>query len=180
MPDDVTVLKSELQMMVNELKDFFMKEMSKLTMEVTSVNHTVEGVEKRLFTLTTRVQQLEHNAPKTEESKEDSFDVDDHPEDNVYFLDGSIDTKMTSENRARRILARNRKGMGGHRTRCTYGNDDPYAKIKFTIPSFYGRYDAEEYLDWEMIVEQKFASHLVPEQHRVRQATSKFKNFAII
>ena len=35
--------------------------------------------------------------------------------------------------------------------------DDPFAKIKFTIPSFSGHYDAEAYLDWEMTVEQKFA-----------------------
>lgn len=59
-------------------------------------------------------------------------------------------------------------------------NDDPFAKVKFTIPSFSGAYDAEAYLDWEMTVEQKFNSHLVPEQHRVRQATSEFKDFAII
>jgi hypothetical protein len=41
-------------------------------------------------------------------------------------------------------------------------------------------YDAEAYFDWEMTVENKFSSHLVPEQHRVRQATSEFKDFAII
>jgi hypothetical protein len=32
--------------------------------------------------------------------------------------------------------------MGGNRT-----NDDPFAKLKFTNPSFPGKYDAEEYLD---------------------------------
>ena len=58
--------------------------------------------------------------------------------------------------------------------------DDPYAKTELTIPSFSGHYDAEGYLDWEMIVEQKFSAHLVPEHHRVRQATSEFKDFAII
>ena len=31
-----------------------------------------------------------------------------------------------------------------------------------------------------MTVEQKFNSHLVPKQHRVRQATSEFRDFAII
>jgi hypothetical protein len=30
-----------------------------------------------------------------------------------------------------------------------------------------------------MTVEKKFSSHLVPEQHRVRQATSEFKDFAL-
>ena len=58
--------------------------------------------------------------------------------------------------------------------------DDPYAKVKFKIPSFSGYYDAEKYFDWEMTVEQKFSAHLVPEQHRVRQASSEFKDFAIM
>jgi hypothetical protein len=31
-----------------------------------------------------------------------------------------------------------------------------------------------------MTIEQKFSSHLVPKQHRVRQATSEFKDFALI
>ena len=70
--------------------------------------------------------------------------------------------------------------MGGNKNRHNQGNNDPYAKIKFTIPPFHGKYDAEEYLDWEMTIEQKFASHLVPDHHKVRQATSEFKDFAII
>lgn len=31
-----------------------------------------------------------------------------------------------------------------------------------------------------MTVEQKFTSHIVPDRHKVRQATSEFKDFAII
>jgi hypothetical protein len=31
-----------------------------------------------------------------------------------------------------------------------------------------------------MLVEQKFAAHLVPKRHKVRQATSEFKDFALI
>jgi hypothetical protein len=31
-----------------------------------------------------------------------------------------------------------------------------------------------------MTIDNKFSSHLVPKQHRVRQATSEFKDFAII
>jgi hypothetical protein len=31
-----------------------------------------------------------------------------------------------------------------------------------------------------MTLEQKFSAHLVPKQHRVRQATSEFKDFSII
>jgi hypothetical protein len=73
--------------------------------------------------------------------------------------------------------------MGGnpnHHNQHYIRNDDPFAKVKFYIPPFNGSYDAEAYLDWEMTVEQKFISHLVPEQHRVRQATSEFKDFSLI
>jgi hypothetical protein len=77
----------------------------------------------------------------------------------------------------------NWQGMGGnqnHYNQHYVHNDDPFAKVKFSIPPFNGSYDAEAYLDWEMTVEQKFSSHLVPEQHRVRQATSEFKDFTLI
>jgi hypothetical protein len=77
----------------------------------------------------------------------------------------------------------NRHGMGGnqnHHNQHYIRNDDPFAKVKFSIPPFNGSYDAKTYLNWEMIVEKKFSSHLVPEQHRVRQATSEFKDFALI
>jgi hypothetical protein len=79
----------------------------------------------------------------------------------------------------------NWQGMGGHphcgpNEQHAHGNDDPFAKVKFTIPPFYDLYDAEAYLDWEMTVDNKFSSHLVLEQHCVRQATSEFKDFAII
>ena len=93
-------------------------------------------------------------------------------EDVVYDAHGNIDQAATREARIRRRV---RSNAGGNRA-----PDDPYAKVKFTIPSFSGHYDAEGYLDWEMTVEQKFSAHLVPEQHRVRQATSEFKDFAII
>jgi hypothetical protein len=74
----------------------------------------------------------------------------------------------------------NRQDMGGnpnHHNQHYVRNDDPFARVKFSIPPFNGSYDANAYLDWEMTVEQKFSSHLVPEQHHVRQATSEFVGY---
>jgi hypothetical protein len=77
-----------------------------------------------------------------------------------------------------------RQGMGANNdnnhVNRNQDNHDPFVKVKFTIPTFYGAYDAKAYLDWEMIVERKLNSHLAPEVHKVRQATSEFKNFAIV
>jgi hypothetical protein len=50
----------------------------------------------------------------------------------------------------------NRQGMGdnqNHHNQHYVHNDDPFAKVKFSIPSFNGSYDAETYLDWKMTVE---------------------------
>ena len=66
--------------------------------------------------------------------------------------------------------------MGGNQNR---GNNDPFAKVKFTMIPFAGTADPEAYLDWELAVEQKFNSHLVPPEHRVRLATSEFTSFAL-
>jgi hypothetical protein len=49
---------------------------------------------------------------------------------------------------------------------------------KLTIPFYSGFYDGEKYFDWEMAVEQEFNSHLVHEIHKVKLATSGFKDFA--
>ena len=37
------------------------------------------------------------------------------------------------------------------------GGNDSFAKIKFQIPPYNGKYDQAAYLDWELEVEQKFS-----------------------
>jgi hypothetical protein len=48
-----------------------------------------------------------------------------------------------------------KEGMGGNQNchnQQYVRNDDPFAKVKFSIPPFNGLYDAVAYLDSEMIV----------------------------
>ena len=54
-----------------------------------------------------------------------------------------------------------------------------FATTKFTMILFAGTADPEAYLDWELAVKQKFNSHLVPAEHRVRLATSEFTSFPL-
>jgi hypothetical protein len=148
------------------------------------LGNTLERLDKRLSALTDRVAALEVQPPPDQEVHDGSNTGG--LEDAVYDTDGNVDRAATRQNRLRHRLRTNATGMGGaqhfnrHQGNRNRAPDDPYAKVKFKIPSFSGHYDAEGYLDWEMIVEQKFSSHLVPEEHRVRQATSEFKDFAII
>jgi len=69
--------------------------------------------------------------------------------------------------------------MDGHHRREVHTKDDAFSKIKFKIPPFDGKYDPDAYLEWELAVDQKFNSHQVPVEHRVRLATSEFTSFAL-
>lgn len=55
-----------------------------------------------------------------------------------------------------------------------------FAKIKFKIPPFNGKYDPPAYLDWELEVEQKFSCHDIPATSQVKAAISEFTDFALI
>jgi hypothetical protein len=110
---------------------------------------------------------------KKEDKKDDKDDRFDGDWD-AYGGDTEVD------DRDRRRLHRNRRGMGGNRQRDLHGNDDVFSKIKFKIPPFDGKYDLDAYITWKIVVDQKFACHEFPETTRVRAATSEFTDFASI
>jgi hypothetical protein len=69
----------------------------------------------------------------------------------------------------------------GHARRVVcHPPNDLFAKIKFKIPSFNGKYDPTAYLDWELEVEQKFSCHDIPANSQVKAAISEFTDFALI
>ncbi|KAA3449090.1 gag-pol polyprotein [Gossypium australe] len=74
----------------------------------------------------------------------------------------------------------NRRGRGRARRVVQPPGNDSFAKIKFKIPSFSGKYDPGPYLDWELEVEQKFACHDIPANSQVKAAISEFTDFALI
>nr|XP_034583004.1 uncharacterized protein LOC117846013 [Setaria viridis] len=92
-------------------------------------------------------------------------------------LEDDDDADFHNDARDMDRLRRNRHGMGGNNHH--HANNDPFAKTKFTMIHFAGNADPEAYLDWELAVEQKFNSHLVPAEHRARLATSEFTGFAL-
>jgi hypothetical protein len=61
-------------------------------------------------------------------------------------------------------------------------DDERYAfhKLKFKIPPFDGKYDPDDYISWELAVEQKFTCFEFSENARVRAATSEFSDFASV
>ncbi|WVZ93940.1 hypothetical protein U9M48_039889 [Paspalum notatum var. saurae] len=68
----------------------------------------------------------------------------------------------------------------GRARRVRRPSNDSFAKIKFKIPSFNGKYDPAAYLDWELEVEQKFSCHDIPANSQVKAAICEFTDFALI
>jgi hypothetical protein len=167
--------------------------LNKTTMSMNAMFHksqastetTLEWMQCGIAAMADQVQALETRLPIAATDPHAAI-ADTHVDGDPFTEDPGVDNDEHSELPDPSPCQRrpfNRQGMGGnqnHHNQHYVRNDDPFAKVKFSIPPFNGLYDVDAYLDWEMTVEQKFSSHLVPKQHRVRQPTSEFKDFALI
>lgn len=122
-----------------------------------NLSKIMERLDKQVSMLTDRVVALEIRQP-TNEDRNDSSTGGQLPKDVVYDANGNVDEAATRQARLQCRLRTNMTSMGGAQSHNHHhqGNNnrvpnDPYAKIKFTIPSFSGLYDAEGYLDWMTI-----------------------------
>ena len=68
----------------------------------------------------------------------------------------------------------------GPRRRRDEDEDGGIGRIKITIPSFTGKAGPEEYLEWEMRVEQIFDNHRYSEERKIRFASLEFSGYALI
>jgi len=136
-----------------------------LTTFITEQRNLMTELTRNVNNLVTCIEQIEQR-PQSHHGDDGDVDGDlsDHED---------MDDDGDARNRRRYIF--NHRGMGGN----NHGNNDPFAKIKFSLPPFAGNVDLEAYLDWELAVQQKIDSHNVPAEHRVRLATSEFTNFAL-
>jgi hypothetical protein len=114
---------------------------------------------------------------------------------NKYTFDtltSRLDAMNTTLTTINATLTELQRGYGGD-TECEDGDrrprarrvvrtptTDSFAKIKFKIPPFNGKYDPAAYLDWELEVEQKFSCHDIPATSQVKSAISEFTDFALI
>ena len=91
--------------------------------------------------LVTRLEHVEQHPPRQRHRRHPHDGDEDEDEDVVLDDD---------EDRDAYCLRRNRQRMGGNYNR---GNNDSFAKTKFTMIPFAGTADPEAYLDWELTIE---------------------------
>ena len=89
--------------------------------------------------LVTRVEHVEQRPPPRWHRRQPYGDEDDENED----------ADLDDDARAADRLWCNRQGMGGNQNR---GNNDPFAKAKFTMIPFAGTADPKAYLDSNLLL----------------------------
>jgi hypothetical protein len=180
MADDPTdfkdcVSKGELNTLVQQQNQALNDMMARQNQTLNDIVTRMNDMRASIANLVTRVNDIELRDPQEEDASDNDDPNAGHEDDDAGVFVGQ-DWRAQLQRRPNNNNNNRNHRMGGN----VRGNDDHYAKVKFKIPSFDGSYDADAYLDWEMTVEQKFNSHMVPDIHRVRQATSEFTNYAII
>ena len=128
---DECVSKDELKKLVDDQRTYMMvMRMRKFNEMMRSINGVV-----------TRLEHIEQHPPRQWHRRHPPDGDEDEDEDSVLDDDEDHDAYR---------LRRSRQGMGGNHNR---GNNDSFAKNKFTMIPFVGTADPEAYLDWELAVE---------------------------
>jgi hypothetical protein len=130
-----------------------------------STDTTLEWVEFSMAGIIDRINALEIGLPQIDQDKlpddtheDDHDDVEDVHDEEPFNPPHPpprrphCDDQQVHQKLSRHPHRPNWQGMEGHphcgpNQQHAHGNDDPFAKIKFIIPSFYDLYDAEAYLD---------------------------------
>jgi hypothetical protein len=166
----------EMMHMIESLTASMNKTFNKTTMSMNKMFHksqastetTLEQTQHGIAAMADQVQALETRLPITT-TNPNAAAADTHIDGDPFTEDPGVDDDEHSElldPPPHQHRPFNRQGMGdnqNHHNQHYVRNNDPFAKVKFSIPHFNDSYGAEAYLDWEMTVEQKFSSHLVPE-----------------
>jgi hypothetical protein len=98
-----------------------------LTTFMTEQHNLMTELTRNVNNLVTRIEQLEHRPPPHHAYDEDA--------------DAFGDEDADADGDARRRLNFNHRGMGGN----NHGNNDPFPKIKFSLPPFGGNINPEAY-----------------------------------
>jgi hypothetical protein len=169
--------------MMMAMTELFTKNQQSTDMTLERVEHSIAGIIDRVDALETGTPAMDHDKflDDTHEDDHDEKDEMEEVDDEEPFNPPPLPPPQQQHRNDQWVhqeLPRpphrpKWQGMGGHLHRGpnqqhARGNDDPFVKVKFTIPPFYGLYDAEAYLDREMTVGNKFSLHLVLEQCHVR------------
>jgi len=106
-----------------------------LTAFITKQRNLMNELTRNVNNLVTRIKWIEQHPP-THRGDDEDADADGDVSDQE-------DADVDGDARNRRRYNFNRRDIGGN----NHGNNDPFAKIKFSLPPFASNIDPEAYLD---------------------------------
>jgi predicted RNase H-like nuclease (RuvC/YqgF family) len=140
-------------------------QVERLDRRISTLADTVTTLAEVVTKLTGKVTEVENHV-KIKEDEIDSSIGGNITQDMVYDANGDIDEAATRASRLHRRLHTSTHGMDPSIDNMVI-TIEPLKilmlRLSLLFHLFLGQYDAEGYLDWEMIVEQKFSGNLVPE-----------------
>jgi hypothetical protein len=156
--DDALVTSKQFKEMMHMMESLTASVNEMFQKSQASTDTTLERVQHGIAAMADRVQALETRLPIAATDANVAADpnaaaADTHVDGDPFAEDPGVDNDEQSElpdppSRPRRPF--NQQGMGGntnHNNQYYVRNDDPFAKVKFSIFPFNGSYDAEAYLD---------------------------------
>ena len=112
-----------------------------LTTFISEQRNLMNELTRNVDNLVTHIEQIEQ-CPLSHRGDDEDADADGD-------LSDQEDADADGDARNRHHYNFNRCGMGGN----NHGNNDPFAKTKFSLPPFAGNVDPEAYLDLELDVQ---------------------------
>jgi hypothetical protein len=156
--EEECVSNKEVRTMIKALTELFTNNQQSIDTTLERVERSMAGIIDRVDTLEIRLPQIDQDKLSDDTHEDDHDDVEEVDDEEPFNPSCPPPRRSHREDQhvhqelPRHPRRPNWQGMGGHPHRGpnqqhTRGNDDPFAKVKFTIPPFYGLYDAEAYLD---------------------------------
>jgi len=201
--NEYAALRDHLTNQFNSACDGIQEDVRAIDLKLAETQDTMHTTRETMTTLQQSVTDLTHAVAALQASvdqrrlREQDDDLDDDGEASVHG--GHVADAAANAAPAANILVhggrghggRGNGGRGGGRGFAVFGarrendiqqplrDEDGLGKPKFSIPTFEGSTDVEEYLSWELKIERLWRLHEYSEDRKIKLASSEFDGYAL-
>ncbi|KAK1611988.1 hypothetical protein QYE76_035661 [Lolium multiflorum] len=165
----------EYEALRNEMRREFGEQGQKLNDDIGNVTKTLDTINETVNTIQVQVMDIQRSIQVLQLAVENLTQQQQQHEDE----DADLEEQPTARGIGRGNSGRGFVELGGHRV-PPQQQDDGLGKPKFSIPKFEGGPDVEEYLTWEMKIENLWRLHDYTEDRKINLASSEFDGYALL
>ena len=163
---------------INEQSEKVAEDMERMELQVTENTNTVKDMQGQVTNLQTNIQQLTQSVNALRATVE-RRQHGDHGDDDSIHGDNEDLLGANANGRGRGLPHGRLAPHLGARRVPLQPPDDGLGKPKFSIPSFEGSGDVEDFLTWSLKMEKLWRLHDYTEDRKVKLASSEFDGYAL-